>query len=196
MVRPAVPLPDGLVLTVGQPAPPADYRSAAGGSGELTLTRRWFGPQHLFMLFFCIAWDAFLVFWYGIAIKSGGPWIMFVFPIAHLAVGVGITYSALCGLLNRTVIQIKDGVLSVRHGPIPARGNRTIPVHEVRQLYTEEVVGSKGAKTYKLNAVVASGSAHALASDLSNPQQALFIERAVEDHLGLADQPVAGAFTG
>lgn len=194
-----VPLPAGLTLVEGTESAPVgeDYRTAPGSRVRgLRITRRWFGPQHVFTAFFCIAWDSFLVFWYGIAFKTHAPWLMFVFPIAHLAVGVGLTYSAIAGIFNKTVIEVRDGKLTVRHGPIPVWGNRTIPVEDVRQLYTEEIVGSKGAKSYTLQAILAQGPTVALAKDLKNPQQALFIERTVEEHLDIADEPVAGAFTG
>ncbi len=31
------------------------------------ILRRWFSPAILFLVFFCIAWDGFLVFWYSMA---------------------------------------------------------------------------------------------------------------------------------
>lgn len=192
----AVALPPGIVVDRAGGPMEGDYRTPAGGVGELTITRRWFSPQTLFLLFFAIAWDSFLIFWYSAAITQGGPWIMFVFPIAHLAAGVWVTHTALSGLLNRTVLRIADGRLRVTHGPIPVRGNRDLPVDEVRQLYTEEVAGSKGSKRYTLHAVVATGPAIALASDLESSQQALFLERTIEEHLRLPDQPVAGSFRG
>src|SRR5438445_5351048 len=63
------------------------------------MRRRWFRPMHVFLLFFCIAWDSFLVFWYSMAIFAPAPGgfdiIAIVFPICHVAVGVGLTYAVL-----------------------------------------------------------------------------------------------------
>ena len=45
----------------------------------------------VFMLFFVIFWDSFLVFWYSNAVGAPGEGginiIMMVFPIAHVGVG-------------------------------------------------------------------------------------------------------------
>jgi hypothetical protein len=66
----------------------------------LKIRRRWFSLKYVPLAFFCVAWDAFLVFWYAMALgEKGAPWIMVVFPIAHVAVGLGLTYSTLAGFL-------------------------------------------------------------------------------------------------
>ncbi|MBK8939554.1 MAG: hypothetical protein IPM79_18530 [Polyangiaceae bacterium] len=191
---PQVPLPPGITVErEGGPTTAGHYREAPTNAGSLRITRRWFAPQSLFLTFFSLVWFGFLGFWYTTAFQAGAPWIMFVFPLLHVGVGLGVAYTALTGLLNKTLIELKDGVLSVRHGPIPARGNRTIPASDIRQLYTEQQVSSKGALTYDLNAVVARGPVVKLAKGLESSQQALAIERLVEEHLGIVDQPVAGA---
>lgn len=61
------------------------------GNAMWSVHWRWFEPSLFLLMFFCIAWDSFLVFWYTMAFTHNGPWIMIVFPMAHLAVGVGLT---------------------------------------------------------------------------------------------------------
>jgi hypothetical protein len=40
---------------------------------------RWFTPSVIFLVFFCIAWDSFLIFWYSMAFNSKHvPWIAVV----------------------------------------------------------------------------------------------------------------------
>lgn len=39
----------------------------------LRIRRRWFHPAILIALCFCIAWDSFLLFWYGLAFGTGAP---------------------------------------------------------------------------------------------------------------------------
>ena len=73
------------------------------------------------LLLFAGFWDAFLVFWYCIAFSTNSPWIMKVFPIIHVAVGIGITYSAIAGLVNRTVFRINKEQVSVRTTPLAFR---------------------------------------------------------------------------
>ena len=49
-------------------------------------------------------------------------WV-FVFPLVHVAVGVGLTYSVLATLFNRTEVELTADSLRVRHGPIPWKGS-------------------------------------------------------------------------
>jgi hypothetical protein len=184
-----VVMPSGIEVEVGEPAAVEGYRSAGIAPGRMVLRRRWRTGQGFFMLIFAVAWNAFLVNWYALAFSGSAPWIMFVFPIAHVAVGIGVAYGALTNLLNTTVFEIDGGVLRLRHGPIPARGNRELPTDELLQLYTEEHTGSKGSKSYALVAAVRSGPAIKLVEGLENRQQALYIERAIENHLGIPDAP-------
>jgi len=105
---------------------------------SLYLKFRWFTPMLFGLVFFCIAWDAFLVFWYSTALtQADTPWIMIVFPIGHLAVGVGLTYSTIAGLLNTTHVYADQHVVSVKHGPVPWRGNKEIPAKDIRKLTIE-----------------------------------------------------------
>ncbi len=190
-----VPLPDGLRVDKDESIVPGDYRHAERKTGRLTIVRRWFSARYLGMVPFCIAWDAFLVFWYGIGVTSGGPWIMFVFPIAHVAVGIGLTYATLAGLVNRTSVSVDGGRLRVRHGPIPWLGNRDIDAHSVRQLYTEEhtTTGKNAGTRYAVVAIVHDGPSITLVKNLESSRQALYIEQELEQHLGIADAHVPGA---
>ena len=185
--RPPVPRPEGIAVV-------EDGRT-------LRITRRWFHPMLFFLLFFCIAWDSFLIFWYSMALGVGsGPFsiIAVIFPVVHVAVGVGLTYFTLAGFLNRTSIEAASGELTIRHGPIPWRGNRSIPVDDLDQLYSEERVsrGRQGATstTYRLNAVLKDGRKLKLLSGLPEPDQALYLEQAIEEHLGIQDRKMRGEY--
>src|SRR5690349_11378767 len=78
--RPEVPLPPRFRVARGEPG--------------LSVSWRWFTPAAFFLVFFCVAWDGFLVFWYGMAAKQGAPLVFFLFPLIHVSVGVGISYLA------------------------------------------------------------------------------------------------------
>ena len=58
---------------------------------------------------------------------NGTPLIAFLLPIAHVAVGVGLTYYTLTRLMNRTRIEVSRDELTIRHGPLPWRGNMDAP---------------------------------------------------------------------
>lgn len=82
------------------------------------------------MLGFALMWNTFMAVWYGIAL-SQGVWLMAVFGLLHLAVGIGVGYGALLGLFNTRRFVIANGDVSFRSGPIPARGNVEVRVDAV-----------------------------------------------------------------
>ena len=179
--RLAVPLPQGMTIE-------------EGASGTL-ITRKWFNVVILFLVFFCIAWDSFLFFWYGFALSRDAPWIMSVFPIAHVAVGIGLTYSTLAGLVNKTWIKAYNGVVSVIHGPVPWRGNLVIPCAEIDQLFCKEDVthGKDGPSiSYEVWVLKLDGTTLKLLGGSLTDDQAIFIEQQLEKSMGLTDRRVAG----
>lgn len=159
------------------------------------IVQRWFSLKYIPMAFFCIAWDSFLCFWYGMTLGNHAPWIFIVFPIAHLAVGIGLSYSTLCGFVNRTVLEVTPEELSVWFEPLPWLGEKTIAVRHLKQLYCVEKTQRSDSGTthhYKLMAVTQDGRQMELLSNLDAPDVALFFEQQIEDWLKIPDHPVAG----
>lgn len=176
--------------------------SVEDDGASLRLVRRWFSLKLIPLLFFCIAWDAFLVFWYSLALApstsmngGGVPWIMIVFPIAHVAVGVGLTYSTLAGFLNRTQVRLEPGRLSIRHGPLPWLGNQVLDSSELDQVFCRrrDSTGRHGTNvTYEVRAIMKGGKLIKLLSGLEDEDQALYLEQQIERRLGIADRAVPG----
>lgn len=160
------------------------------------LVRRWFSLKYIPMAFFCVAWDAFLLFWYSIAFSAREtPWIMIVFPVAHVAVGVGLTYSTLAGFVNKTVVELTRDELAVWFTPLPWLGETTVKTAELQQLYSKETrkTGNETVTfTYELHAVLKSGIDKKLVSDLDTPEAALYLEQTLEGWMKITDRPVAG----
>lgn len=83
------------------------------------LKARWWRPLFIFLAFFAVAWDTFLIFWYAMALTGikGGPVLLaLLFPLLHVAVGVVLTYYVLTGFFNSTIIEIADGRFKLSHG--------------------------------------------------------------------------------
>lgn len=180
-IRPSMPVPN--VVKVEK-----DGNSAR-------IVQRWFSLKYVPMAFFCVAWDAFLCFWYSMAFTTGAPWIMIVFPIAHLAVGVGLTYSTLCGFLNRTVLEVTRDEVSIWFEPLPWLGEKTIKTADLKQLYCKEKVSSGkngNSYTYQLMAVTQDNKEVKLLENLDSADIALFFEQQVETWLKIRDLPVVG----
>ncbi|MBN2450579.1 MAG: hypothetical protein JXR77_09325 [Lentisphaeria bacterium] len=178
--RPEIPLPKGLHV----------YRRANG----LRITWRWFGVKTLGLIFFACLWNAFIIFWYSMAIRKQ-LWSMALFGLLHAAVGIGVAYAAVAGLFNTTVITALKGMLEVRHGPIPVPGNRRLPAADIEQLYVKQhVTHSKHGTSisYEVRAQQRAGKDIKLVGGLTREDTALFIEQRLEEFLGIADQAVPG----
>lgn len=182
----------------GMPPVPDGVRVFDDGFAR-RLTFRWFTPVAFFLLFFCLAWDSFLVFWYTMAVGVGGKagafdWIMFVFPVAHVAVGVGLTYLTLCLFVNRTTVTVGER-LRVEHGPLFWLGQVNLSADAVTAVYCEEVVshGKRGRSvSYTVKAVTGGGQAVTLLSTITALPRAKFFERKLEEWLNLPPTVVPG----
>lgn len=185
----------------GDPAPRRRVPTPEGMRVEDDGYRRriswvWFGPAVLFLVLFCVCWDSFLLFWYTMAFAKNGPWLMFVFPLLHVAVGIGLTYTVVATLLNRTEVVVTPEQLTVRHGPVPWGGNRRLEAPRVRQVFCDEAQtrGRRGLDvTFRVNAVLDDDLRVVLLSGLDDRGKALFVGQQLEEWLGLPHQTVPGA---
>lgn len=178
------------------PVPMPKQFAVSNEPDTLEITRRWFSPKYIFIALFCVMWNGFLVFWYGAAASSGSL-IMMLFPILHVAAGVYLAYWTLAGFLNRTIIKVDQRHVEIRHQPLPWPGNRELAADEIDQLYCRQQVhhGRNGRTIhYDVEMVSRDGRTLKLVSSLPRAEEALFIEYAVEDHLGIEDRAVPGEF--
>jgi hypothetical protein len=160
---------------------------------SLEIKRSWFNPALFFLVFFCVFWNGFMVVWHGIAISTGA-WFMSCFGLIHTAVGIGLAYGTIAGFVNQTVIRVGQGLLEVRHGPLPWLGNKGFPVHQIKQLYCKEHVhhGKNGSSTnYSVEMMLDSGR-ETLVQNLPECEQAIYLEQELERFLKIEDQPVRG----
>ena len=186
--RPAAPV---------RPPAPLPTRFVVEDDGQvLRVQWRWFRPSALALLLFCAVWDGFLVMFYTGMVLGNAPAAAFAFPLVHLAVGVGLTYVAVAQLANRTAVEVRSGTVTVRHRPLPWRGNRTWAREELRQLYgARRVQRSKGqvtGHTFDLCGLDVEGRTRTLLSGLTEQEQVLWLEQALEKRLGILDKPVDG----
>jgi hypothetical protein len=119
-----------------------------------------------------------------------------LFPIGHIAAGVGISYLALANFVNSTSIEVASGELKVVHRPLPFPGARTLRSGDIRQLFCVERRGKRGGRTFAVMARLASDREVTLVSGLTNDREARFIEQQIESRLGLMNQSVTGELAG
>jgi hypothetical protein len=159
----------------------------------LEIRRSWFTPMLFFLVFFCVFWNGFMVVWHVISLSTG-MWLMSGFGLLHTAVGMGLVYITIAGFVNQTVIRVGQGMLSVQHGPLPWFGNKTVPSHQIKQLYCKEHVQrseNSNSLTYSVEMILDHGR-ETLVKGLQECEQAIFIEQALERFLKIEDKPVSG----
>jgi hypothetical protein len=161
---------------------------------------RWFSPAILFLIVFCIAWDSFLIFWYSIAFTHKGPWLMVVFPIAHVAVGVSLTYFVIASLLNTTRVTATRSELSIQSAPMPWIGNRVLPASTVRQIFSRITISNSNSnlnnnygsqRTIGVFAVLDDGRTIRLIGGLKDSDEANFLQQQLKKRLNLKPSPLA-----
>jgi hypothetical protein len=179
------------------PFPKPDSLRVEDLGDQRRIIRRWFTWPVLMLVFFCVGWDSFLIFWYSMAFNAPFPfaWIVVVFPIAHLAVGVGLTYFVLACLFDSTTVLVDGDRLSIRHRPVPWRGNRSLQAADIVQLYCDRSShtgnNTKDPWGFCVNAILADERKLKLLSGLAR-DEALFLEQQLEEWLGIEPYPVSG----
>ena len=171
---------------------------------RLRLSRRWYHPSLFFLLFFCIAWNAFLIGWYTMGSQMGEDGviglIMFIFPIGHVAVGVSLAYGVIAGFLNRTTVEVSASELSIRHGPIPWKGNQRLAASDISQIYckaSKAAVRREAAAVLQptLYAKLKDDRRIKLLSKMGELETLRYLEQRLEERLGINDRSVPGEYT-
>lgn len=167
---------------------------------ELTISWRWFSPAGLMLIPFCIAWNGFLVGWYSMGFSMMGQMgamsiIMLLFPIVHVAVGLGLLYGCAVNLCNSTTVRVRSGKLTLSHGPIYAGKTQELSVDEIDQLYVKEELNinktpnpGQGLMNHTLCARTKSGREIKLLSRNNDADIARALEYLVEQHLGIKNE--------
>lgn len=177
-----------------EPVPMPKGIEVVDTGGGLKIDYRWFKPTYIFMIVFTVFWNGFMIVWHGVSIFSGA-WTMSLFGILHTVVGIGLAYYTLAGLLNHTTVWVDMGQLVVKHHPLPWGGNKQFFASNIEQVYSREKVhrSDNGVNyTYEVYAQLHDNREEKLLGRLQKPSQALYIEQALEDHIGIQDRPVRG----
>ncbi len=160
----------------------------------LNIERRWLNSKYIFLAFFTVLYG--LYFFDYLTSPAPASYRITSPPSVQALAGVALTYIVLSGCINKTRIIIDPKSLIIKHGPIPAWGNKDLNAGELKQLYSLERVGhtKKGGRnySYELHAETKSGRDIKLLSGLENMEQVLYIEQEIEKYLRIKDEHVIG----
>jgi hypothetical protein len=169
-----MPIPEGLDV------------SQAGDA--VVISRSWRNLGAIPLFFFLVFWFGFLGVWYYIAFTTHAPLMMFLFPLVHLAVGVGLAYFAVSSLVNQTDVIISTSRVKCITRPLPWRGNQDLPAGDIRGVTVRERWGNRGSVRYALMYVDTANKEHTLLASMARREQADFIAASIQEILGLQAQ--------
>ncbi len=115
----------------------------------------------------------------------------FLLDCGAILLAIGCGYFALALLVNSSIIEVRDGMLIVRHGPMPWFGNRRIPISRVKQIFCR-AFHTRHEIRYRVEALPEYGRSIVLLDDVRSKAEAISLERAIERHLGIKDWPRYG----
>lgn len=175
MTSKAPSIPEGLDLIVTPP--------------NVVIRRSWFSWKVFPILLFVIVWDGFLIFWYTTAIAGKNtPWIAVLFPMGHVAVGVGLTYYVLCCFLNKTDITLNPDRVSVLTYPLPWVGKRLIPTAEIRDTAIRTRNSNRQTTHYVVMYVDELNKERKLVTGISERDHSEYIEDQIRRAAGLPEK--------
>src|SRR5262245_28158579 len=94
--------------------------------------------------------------WVMLAFVCGMILLTIIRRHASLAFSVFVgpfSYFTLCLVLNRTIVEIINRKLFVKHRPLPWPGNRAIPIDDIRSVYVERMESSRERQLYNIRII-------------------------------------------
>ena len=128
----------------------------------------------------------------------------FALPVRLLFAVVGIAplYAAFCFALNKTTLFVGSGWLEIVRVPLPAGGNKRIPLHDITQIFVRTTFHTRRKHRwmrygsshedyfrYHVMAELLGVDELKLLGDFADVDEARSIERRLEHHLGITDDP-------
>jgi len=148
---------------------------------EFIIRRSWFSLKVIPTAIFAIVWDSFLFFWYSTAFNhENSPWIMIVFPLGHVAVGIGITYFALCSFVNRTDIEITREMVKIKTYPLPWIGNKELRLYDIKNFSVRERGGRESSSSFDVMYIDANNREKRFIAGLERFEEADYIKQVTE----------------
>jgi len=172
---------------------PGQFRVTRDGR-ELQITVPWLtaGLDRILLTASCIILGGVMLAPAVLSLVAGtfaGDALLTQLPVAIL--GLAFAYYALASLINRAVIRADGEHLVVRHTPLPWFERLDLSIADLEQLYAVRHRSRRRlAPTYALQVVLRDGRVRKVLGGLQKPDHALYLEQALEEHLGIVNRAV------
>lgn len=161
----------------------------------ITIRKDWRTWKVIPLAVFVVVWDSFLVGWYGIVLsKPDAPLMTALFPLGHLAVGVGLTYFVLASLVNKTDVEISSMGVRVVTRPAPWIGNKAVALSDLMDILVRERAGGRGSVGYAVMYVDRFNKERPLLRAFAYERdQAEFVANTIREKLGIQTRRAASS---
>ncbi|MFT3882966.1 MAG: hypothetical protein QM703_25335 [Gemmatales bacterium] len=150
----------------------------------------WFHPMAYLLLMAGIVWVVYVLHWYysvliEAPVNNAQPvpthWSSLLLPLIPLAVGLVLTYYAICLFINSTQVLYDGRLVTVRFGPLPLRPSHSYARTSIRRLCSEARLG-RGYQPigYRLMMVTGYESRQSLIGIESDPEVVRFVQQQLE----------------
>jgi len=176
---------------------------------KLTISYRWLNSYSYFLLI-----GMFLIFTIVITTLrdsfvfdgtslfkelSDTPTLVLLVMAMFAITGIYYAYYALCSVLNKTIVEVDGHAINIWFEPLPWIGSDKILRADIKQLYTIQHVKARDNRinlsiSYRVKAVTQSNRSIILVQDITTAEQARFLERKIEQYLGITNEKVEGEY--
>lgn len=165
---------------------------------ELDMRLRWIDTTSKsgrgFLTLFTALWNLMLLPFLIVVLVSGS-WGILVFLSGHLLAGIGLLWHLATIHFNRTSISVTKDRIKIRTMPLwhLLWRNKDVEASKIQQLYVTRYVQSttngNPNYAYALYAILKSGEKISLIRGMNHEAQ-VYIERSIEDYLGIKNRKV------
>jgi hypothetical protein len=184
------PLASEGIQVAGEPLPVPTNVVCDKQADRVTLSRRWFSWTSVLMAPICILFDSAVIGTCALTARGDLALLALILLLPGILLALWISYYALARFVNRTVVTLTTGGLSIRHGPLPWPGNRSFPIHHVKEFCCEKRTSRDYAgqvsESYTLSAVLEDGRRVDLLRKIGSPAAAHILEQQVTNRLAAA----------
>ncbi len=161
------------------------------------IIRQWLDYRIIGVLLSAILFNAIWIsqdFWS--LIMSDRDWLLRLFSLTFIVIGIGTAYFSLALLLNKTHIYTSKKALEIKQRPLPWIGNMRLDVANIKQLFSKRKIKRSSNRStsvsYEVHVITTDNKEIKLVSGLAKKEQAWFIENEIEKYLGIEDASVRG----
>lgn len=155
------------------------------------MQKTWFGASTIFMSVFFAIWVGAAIYMFGLMgnnfSRMDGAFGLII-PVVFGLATLGFAYANVANYFNKTDIFVSADLMEIKIGPMPWPGNKRLETKNIVEFYVKTVVSGSGNKRsvdYQIWYRREDGKRLKFLSGFSYPETAEFIERKLEDYLGL-----------